>query len=169
MYEQHKLEQYFFDAPTIQHLADFVAQYKTPRCLCPPMLSTELEKRDIAVRTLEIDERFTTLNGYRQYNMYRPEWIGAAFDLIVCDPPFINISLSQLFTALRILSHYDYSHPLLVAYLARRGANLMHSFHRFNLQPIGYKPGYLTVQKTERSEIEFFGNLDAEAHARLAC
>jgi hypothetical protein len=169
MYEQHKLEQYFFDPPTIRHLADFVAGYSNPCCLCTPMVSKELESREIKVRTLEIDERFTTLKGFRKYNIYRPEWVGETFDLIICDPPFFNISLSQLFTALRLLSRYDYTQPMLVAYLVRRSENLMHTFHRFNLQPTGYKPGYITVQKTERNEIEFFGNLGAEAHAKLAC
>lgn len=169
MYEQHKLEQYFFDPLTIRRLADFVAGYKNPCCLCTPMIAMELERRGLSVRTLEIDERFMTLKGFLKYNIYRPEWVGEAFDLIICDPPFFNISLSQLFTALRLLSRYDYSQPMLVAYLVRRGANLMHTFHRFNLQPTGYKPEYLTVQKTERNEIEFFGNLGAEAHAKLAC
>jgi hypothetical protein len=168
MYEQHKLEQYFFDPPTIEHLANFVAGYANPCCLCTPLIGQALEKRGVAVRTLDIDERFATLKGFRKYNIYRPHWLGETFGLIICDPPFFNISLSQLFTALRILSRYDYAQPMLVAYLVRRGANLMHTFHLFNLRATDCKPSYLTVQTTERNEIEFYGNLGDEAHTKLA-
>lgn len=77
------------------------------------------------------------------------------------------MSLSQLFAALRVLSRYQTDQPVLVAYLARRSLNLMSTFHPFNLQPTGYHPGYLTVPATERNDIEFYGNLGEEAHARL--
>jgi hypothetical protein len=120
------------------------------------------------VRILDIDERFDHLAGFRRYDIYRPEWLGEEFGLIICDPPFYGASLSRLFAAIRMLSRNDYAQPLLVSYLVRRSSNLMGTFARFGLQPTGYRPGYRTVQQAERNDIEFFGNLGEEAHARLS-
>jgi hypothetical protein len=167
MYELHEHEQYFFDPPTLQHLADFVEGFERPCCLCAPLLGQELERRGLDVRVLDIDERFAHLKGFRRWDIYRPEWLGEEFGLIVCDPPFYNVSLSQLFSAIRLLSRHDYSQPLLVSYLVRRASSLMGTFARFGLEPTGYRPSYQTVQKVERNEIEFFDNLGAESHARL--
>jgi hypothetical protein len=89
------------------------------------------------------------------------------FGIIVCDPPFFKVSLSQLFQAVRLLSQFDYAQPLLICYLRRRAANIMGTFSRFNLQPTGYFPQYQTVQRSERNEIEFFSNLDEAEIKRL--
>jgi hypothetical protein len=159
MYELHENEQYFFDPPTLDYLAGVVAVYPNPCCICAPLLGQELERRGVAVRVLDIDTRFAGLRGFRRYDLYRPEWLGEEFGLIICDPPFFNVSLSQLFTALRLLSRHDYGQPLLISYLARRAASITGTFARFNLQPTGYVPGYQTVQKSPRNEIEFFGNV----------
>jgi hypothetical protein len=91
--------------------------------------------------------------------VFRPAWLGEPFDLILCDPPFFRVSLAQLFTAIRLLSRYDYRQPLLISYLSRRAANILGTFARFDLRPTGYYPGYLTVQNVDRNGIEFFGNL----------
>jgi hypothetical protein len=159
MYELHENEQYFFDGPTLAFLGDFVARFANPCCLCAPLLGRELEARGVSVRTLDIDERFAGLRGFRRYDLYRPEWLGEEFGLIICDPPFYNVSLSQLFRAIRLLSRHNYGQPLLVSYLVRRAANVTGTFARFGLQPTGYRPGYQTVQKSERNEVEFFGNV----------
>jgi putative N6-adenine methyltransferase len=168
MYELHENEQYFFDKPTVTHLADFVQGYDNPCCLCAPLLGQELVRRGVRVRILDIDERFAHLDGFRRYDIYRPEWLGEEFGLIVCDPPFYNVSLSQLFAAIRMLSRNLYTQPLLVSYLARRSASVLGTFARFALEPTGYRPGYQTVQKAARNEIEFFGNLGEAEHSRLA-
>ena len=169
MYEKHENEQYFFDRPTLKRLADFVegAGYQNPCCICAPLLGQELERRGLEVAILDIDERFSGLKGFQRYDIYQPGWLDQAFDLIVCDPPFFSVSLAQLFMALRLLSHHNYSQPLLVSYLARRANNIMGTFTRFGLTATGYRPGYQTVQKVERNEIEFFGNLGPALHAQL--
>ncbi|HUS13423.1 MAG TPA: hypothetical protein VM536_00180 [Chloroflexia bacterium] len=160
MHERHENEQYFFDRPTLDHLAGVVAAYPNPCCLCAPLLGQELERRGVAVRTLDVDDRFATLRGFRHYDLCRPEWLGEEFGLILCDPPFFRVSLSQLFAAIRFLSRNDYRQPLLISYLSRRSANILGTFARFGLQPTGLHPGYQTVQTVARNEIEFFGNLD---------
>ncbi len=168
MYEKHEKEQYFFDKATLGHLADFVSGFPNPCCICAPLLGKELESRGVSVRILDIDERFAKLNGFRKFDIYKPEWLGEEYGLIVCDPPFFRVSLSQLFTALRLLSRNDYSQPLLVSYLTRRASSVVGAFGNFGLEPTGYFPGYQTVQKVERNDIEFFGNLSPENHAKLA-
>jgi len=167
MVERHEHEQFFWDAPTVSRLADFASQFPNPCCLCAPLLGRELERRGVPARTLDLDERFADLRGFRAWNLYRPEWLGEEFGLIVCDPPFFGVSLAQLFTAIRLLSRHDYAQPLLLCYLARRAANVLGTFWRFGLEATGYEPGYQTVQDLERNRIEFFGNLGPTAHARL--
>jgi hypothetical protein len=123
------------------------------------MLGKELAKRGVSVAILDIDERFSDLPGFQKFDLYRPHWIGDKYDLIICDPPFWNVKLSQLFTAIRLLAQHDYQQPLLVSYSARRDANLIGVFWQFGLKPTGYQPGYVTVQKTDKNEIEFYSNL----------
>jgi hypothetical protein len=159
MYELHENEQYFFDQPTLSYLADFVAKFPSPCCLCAPSLGRELEQRGLPVRTLDIDKRFADLKGFRYYDLYKPEWLGEEFGLIVCDPPFFNVSLAQLFTAIRLLSRHQYNQPVLLSYLTRRAANITGTFANFQIQATGYRPGYQTVQRIERNEIEFYGNV----------
>ena len=162
MFERHQHEQYFFDQATVNHLAHFAQTFTHPCCLCAPMVGRELVRRGTKVTILDRDERFADLPGFQKYDLYRPVWLGQPFDLILCDPPFFNVSLAQLFQAIRLLSRYDTSQPLLICYLKRREASLLGTFAAFGLQPTGYCPGYLTVQAVERNEIEFFSNLPPE-------
>lgn len=162
MYELHQNEQYFFNQSTLERLASFVKQFSQPCCLCAPLLGKTLAEQGVSVKILDIDERFASVPGFQRYDIYRPIWIDEEFDLILCDPPFYNVSLSQLFTAIRQLAHYNYNQLLLVSYLQRRVANIMGTFSRFNLTSTGYYPGYQTVQDIERNKIEFFSNLDEQ-------
>lgn len=168
MEERHDREQYFFTPATTAHLAGFVSRFHNPCCLCAPSVGVELARRGVRVRILDIDERFAAAPGFRRYDLYRPEWLGEEFGIIVCDPPFFNVSLAQLFAALRLLGRNRYEQPLLVSYLRRRGTNLEGTFTRFGLRATGYCPSYQTVQALERNQIEFFGNLSAAQHAELA-
>ena len=162
MYELHENEQYFFAEPTLAHLATFLARFAAPCCLCAPLVGRRLAEQGVAVTILDIDERFAIVPGFRRYNLYRPEWLDQEFDIIVCDPPFFNVSLSQLFAAIRLISHNHFEQPLLITYLQRRSAAILGAFAPFGLQPTGYLPSYQTVQAIERNTIEFFGNLGQE-------
>ena len=167
MYERHEHEQYFFDTATLEHLADFVRDSSNLCCLCAPLLGKALVERGVPTTILDTDERFSSVAGFQHYDLYRPVPLHQKFGLIVCDPPFFKVSLSQLFQSVRLLSQFDYAQPLLICYLRRRAANISGTFSRFNLRPTGYFPQYQTVQRSERNEIEFFGNLDEAAIARL--
>ena len=166
MYELHKNEQYFFDDATIHSLMAFLAPYEKVCVLCAPMLGRSLAGTGHNVTILDIDDRFADATGFLNWNIYKPQWINQSFDIIVCDPPFFNVSLSQLFKAIRLLSHNNFNQKLMTAYLSRRSEAIIGSFGLFNLLPTGYNPSYVTVQKTEKNEIEFFGNLnEAELEA----
>lgn len=157
MEERHELEQYFFDADTVTRFADLLQAEKC--CvLCAPTLGAELERRGADVTILDVDERFRHLKGFRHWDFYRPERLEKRFDLIFCDPPFFNVSLSQLFDAIRVLSHYDFTQRIVVSYLVRRRHAVMGTFKPFGLRPTGVHPGYRTVKKCERNDIELFAN-----------
>jgi hypothetical protein len=167
MYERHEHQQYFFNDATLEHLAEFVGDFSNPCCLCAPLLGKTLVERGVATAILDTDERFSSVAGFQHYDLYRPVPLNHKFGLIVCDPPFFKVSLSQLFQTVRLLSQFDYTQPLLICYLRRRTSNIKGTFSRFNLQPTGYFPDYKTVQRSERNEIEFFSNLDEASRERL--
>lgn len=143
-------------------MAGFLARFNAPCCLCAPLLGRRLSEQGVNVTILDIDERFAAVRGFRRYNLYSPEWLDQEFDIIVCDPPFFNVSLAQLFTAIRLLSHHRFDQPLLISYLQRRSAAILGAFAPFGLQPTGYLSRYQTVQPIERNQIEFFSNLAQE-------
>lgn len=159
MLENHSREQYFWDDATLDYLANIAAQFENPACLCAPLLGSELERRGVACTTLDIDNRFQNLKGFTPFDVYRPTWQSADFGVIFCDPPFWIVSLSQLFSAIRLVCKHDFDKPLAICYPARRGTNLGATFARFGLRPTGYFPAYRTVDTQEdRSKIEFFAN-----------
>ncbi|KAB2911210.1 MAG: hypothetical protein F9K29_23055 [Hyphomicrobiaceae bacterium] len=167
MDELHENEQYFFDAPTLDRLARFLAGLERPCCLCAPLLGQHLARRGADVRILDIDERFAGTPGFRRYDVYRPEWLSERYGLILCDPPFFKVSLSQLFAAIRVLSHHAFDQPLMIGYLQRRASALLGTFAPFALRPTGFSPTYLTITETERTAVEFFANVSDERLAPL--
>jgi len=158
MQENHQNEQYFFDRSTVDQLCDWLGGFDNPCVICAPSLGRQMHERGRVVRTLDIDQRFADLDGFIEWNLYKPRHLDERFDLIVCDPPFFNVSLSQLFSALRMLSHFDFSQRLMVSYLSRRADAITGTFSRFGIEATGMYPGYQTVKKCDRNEIEFFAN-----------
>ena len=158
MLERHEAEQYFWDAQTLNALADVAARFESPCALCAPMLGRVLNERGLESRSLDFDERFAGDENYAAYDLYRPLYRDETYGVIICDPPFWKVSLSQLFAAVRLLSHHDFEQPLAICYPARRAKNVCGTFARFGLEPTDYFPGYLTVQELERNRIEFFAN-----------
>ena len=163
MYELHEKEQYFFDEETLARLTSFLAPHAPICCLCAPLLGQHLVKAGVDVKILDVDERFTSLPGFERFDIFRPEWQGYEFRIILCDPPFYRVSLSQLFAAIRVLSLNDFRQRLMLSYLKRREAAVLGTFARFDLTPSGYFPRYQTVQRCARNDIEFYTNLGKEA------
>jgi hypothetical protein len=164
-HEEHALEQYFFDEPTLQSLADFCASYERVACLCCPMLGVALADSGHVSTILDCDDRFSGIPGYQQFNLGRPEAV-EQFDLIICDPPFRTVSLSTLFSAIRTLSR-GFDQKLLIAYPVARASALTGTFAPFDLEDSGYRPGYLTVQTLAVNPVTLYSNLDDVERTRL--
>jgi hypothetical protein len=168
MEERHENEQYFFDAPTISHLADFIEAYPKPCCLCTPMVGRELATRGVDARILDFDEQFKDVAGFRRFNLTRPEWLGESYGIILFDPPFFNaVPVGNLFDVIRGLSGYDFNQKLLISWPTRRSAILLGRFEQFGLEPTGYRPGYVSLLNEGKNEIEFYGNLRQDQHRML--
>lgn len=167
MKENHQNEQYFFDDSTRSHLTNFLKNYDNPCLLCAPTIGKELTKQKIKCCILDIDNRFSELPRYNYFDIKKPKWIDETFGIIFCDPPFFNVSLSQLFKAVRLLSHNDYTQPILISYLTRRAKKFLKIFSTFNLFPMEYQPMYKSVKESEKNKIEFFGNLSKKKKKRL--
>ncbi len=167
MYELHKNEQYFFDPETLSHLVSFLAAFNHIGVVCAPMLGQALAKDGRNVTVLDIDERFAKVPGFLTWNIYRPQRLSQEFEIIICDPPFFKVSLSQLFKAIRVLSHHSLDQKLLISYLHRRIDAIIGTFTPFKLEATGFFPSYTSIKKTEKNKIQFFGNLGKEAHEKL--
>lgn len=160
MQERHENEQYFFDARTVERLVGILARFENPCCLCAPTVGKELAERKVSATILDIDVRFAFLTGFRHYDLTRPTYVTGRFGVILCDPPFFNLSLTELYTAIALLSHHDFSQPLLLAYVTRRKEALLRRFEAFGLRETGHVLGYNTVATTEKTTIELFANFE---------
>ncbi len=159
MRERQEIEQYFFSEETLDDLADLASRFPNPCCLCTPSLGEWLERRGVAATTLDLDDRFTHLRGFRPYDLSNPEPLGERFGIIICDPPFLTISLPQLLSVIEVLSAGDYTQPLLINNLSSRAPQITRIFAPFGLQPTGYRPGYRTIQNVGRNRMELYGNV----------
>ena len=66
-------------------------------------------------------------------------------DLIFCDPPFFNVKLDRLYRAIMVLARQDPTIPVVLMYLFRREGALLSTFSQFDLHPMDFWPGYVSV------------------------
>jgi hypothetical protein len=162
MRERQEIEQYFFDAATLDDLARLAARFPNPCCLCTPSLGAELESREVKATTLDIDERFAHLRGFRRYDVLKPEALDDRFGIIVCDPPFLSITLPQLREVIQMLSHSNYRQPIVINYWVSKARAITSAFAPFGLQTTGYRPTYTSIQNTGRNAMQLYANLGPE-------
>ena len=167
MHEDHDREQYFFNPPTVKTLADFAQEFAYPCLLGMPTVAQELARRKKEFRLLDIDERFVDVPGFRKFDLYKPVWRGEEYGIILTDPPFWKVKLSQLFDAVHLLSGFMFSQKIAIAYLVRREGPLLGTFARFGLHATGYEPGYLTVQPEIKNRVGLYTNVDAHLLSSL--
>lgn len=158
--ELHENEQYFFDSRTLGQVADIVDCFEEPVLLGAPMVGMTLAARGRSVCVLDIDDRFSDLPGYRHWDLRRPTYLDQKFDLVVCDPPVVNTSLRELHQAVRVLTQFNTSVPVMIAYPSRRRDALMRVFADFGLQPTGFRPAYDRLDVPERADVEFYANFE---------
>jgi hypothetical protein len=168
MRERQEIEQYFFSRETLDHLARFAMRFPNPCCLCTPSLGAELEGRGVErVTTLDIDERFAHLRGFRRYDVLSPEPLDDRFGVIICDPPFLSLTPQRLYEVARLLSHGDHSQPLVINYWVSRARQLREAFTPFGLEATGYSPQYTHIQNSGRNAMQLYSNVEATHPLRL--
>lgn len=163
IHENHQLRQFFFAEDTIRQLAELLEQFENPCCLCAPMVAWKLAEQGRWVRALDLDTRFRFLPGFREYNLYRPDYLQEEFDLILCDPPFHAVGLGQLFKAINTVSHFNPNQKILMSHLVRRQWGVVGVFSKFGLQPTSFHPRYLTAKKCNtdgKSRVVFYANFE---------
>ena len=163
MEERHNQEQYFFDDATVDSIADMLQPFGRVCVLCAPKVGIELERRGARPMVLDLDKRFGGSLGFRWWDITRPTFVAEKFDVIFADPPFFSVSLSQLFVAIRLLSHHDFTQRLMIGYLTRRANAILGTFAPFGLRATGFRPGYETVANADRNEIELFANFELKS------
>lgn len=158
--ENHKNEQYFFTDNTREKIVEIASKYAKICCISCPSVGEELENRGCDVTILDIDMRFNYLSGFKYWDIKVPTYIESQFDLIIMDPPFFNVSMTEIRKALKMLTHYDVSNTkLMISYLTRREKALISGLKIFKLKPMGFIPEYNTVDVTDpKREIMFYGN-----------
>jgi len=158
MIEDHSNEQYFFDDATRAWLVNWLQPFDSICLLCAPTLGSALIDAGKAPAILDIDERFAQLPGFIKWDIKRPTHVPQRFDVIFCDPPFFNVSLRVLRSAIEMLAHYDPTQKLALCYLTRRKAAVLKSFRAFGLRETVKRIGYESVVPGAKNEIELLGN-----------
>ena len=158
MHENHQRQQYFFSPPTVQVLAEIVASKAHPCCLCVPTVAEALQARGRTVRLLELDARFSALPGFVAWDLYQPRRLSETFDLILCDPPFQRVRLSQLFEALRVLCQGHLDTPIALCHLATRAEDIQGALGAFGLAPTELEIGYVSVRPIPENRVILYTN-----------
>lgn len=158
--ENHDNEQYFFTDDTRNKIVDIALKYDKVCCICCPTIGEELENHGHDVTILDIDIRFNYLSGFQYWDIRTPTYIDDKFDLIIMDPPFFNVSMTEIRKSLQMLTHYDISNTkLMISYLTRREKALISGLKVFKLKPMDFIPEYNTVDVTDpKREIMFYAN-----------
>jgi hypothetical protein len=167
MRERQEIEQYFFSGETLDHLGRFAMRFERPCGLCTPSLGAELEARGVKATTLDIDERFSHLRGFRRYDVLSPEPLDERFGVIICDPPFLSITPQRLYEVIKLLSHGDHSQALVINYWVSKARQLTDAFAPFGIEATGYAPQYAHIQNSGRNAMQLYSNVEATHPLRL--
>lgn len=162
--KKQQLEQYFFDKETVRHLADILSLFSNPCCLGAPTVALELCDRGLACSLLDKDGRWGSYPGYVRYDIHQPKRLGQRFGIILTDPPFFEVTVQELFKAIRYLSDGDEAQQLLICHLVRRREDIVKRFRRYGVSPIEYYPGYCSVAN---NGIRLFGNVTCSVQGLL--
>ena len=141
--EDHRFEQFFYDAPTSSKMMRLVRRFEKPLLVCVPSIAAKLDANGEDYLLLDRDERFSTLRHYEPFDLRSPKSVAYAFDALFLDPPFANVTPAELAEAVAELCG-DRQVPLFVGYNLQRGAELVDAFASFNLRDTGDVLGYAT-------------------------
>ena len=185
MDEIHEREQYFWDGNTLSGIERVVEAHTSddssppdrldldPCFLCTPTLARQWTRGGKSATLLDVDRRFSDVPGFCYFDLSHPESVWNSlrrrrFSIVVCDPPFFNLSLSQLRNAIRAISQYEPQQPLLISYLLRRENAFLEAFREFQLAPTGITPHYPSLTPGPKNDIRFYGNLSPVCYTAYA-
>ena len=156
--EDHRFEQFFFDAATTRRLAAEAMRHRRPLLLCLPSIAEALEAAGHPYTLLDRDTRFSHLSGWQRWDLQKPELVFEDFDAILCDPPFANVTLPELVRAVDLLAAGSARTPAVYfAYIDTREDDLLAAFAHHGLSRRFGPLGYRTVKASTQARIAWYG------------
>ena len=90
--EDHRFEQFFYDAPTSSKMMRLVRRFEKPLLVCVPSIAARLDSSGGDYLLLDRDARFATLRHYEPFDLLKPNSVSYDFDALFLDPPFANVT-----------------------------------------------------------------------------
>ena len=141
--EDHRFEQFFYDAATSAKMMRLVRRFEKPLLVCVPSIAAKLDAAGADYLLLDLDERFATLKSFEPFDLRQPKRVEYAFDALFLDPPFANVTPEELATAVAALCG-SRKVPIFVGYNLQRADELVEAFGAFDLRDTGDVLGYAT-------------------------
>ncbi len=105
--------------------------YSKPLFLCNPSLAILANEEKAPYLLLDRDKRFKFLRKFKEFSLTEPFLISSfAYDMIFIDPPFANITPSQLVKCIKLMapSRDKLTVPIYIAYNSKREQDLLSAF-----------------------------------------
>lgn len=149
------LGQFFYTAETARHLAARLDGYVKPCCLCTPRLAWEWLVRGRTVRLLDCDQRFSSLPGFRQFDLLRPASLGEDFDVIIVDP--VYYPAHTVARAVRALMPSPPTAALYMSFPIQRESELLSAFAEYGLRPLKTRLTWCNVKSEDQGRFRLYG------------
>jgi hypothetical protein len=149
------LAQFFYTAATARRLAASLDAYARPCCLCTPRLAWEWFVRGRTVRLLDYDQRFSSLPGFRRFDLLRPEPLGEDFDVIVVDP--VYYPAHTVARAVRVLMPSPPTAALYMSFPVQRESELLSAFADYGLRPLKTRLTWCNVKREDQGKFRLYG------------
>ncbi len=162
--ERHDLEQYFWTRRTVSRLLHALQFTDDCCCLVTPSLAQAMHEAGRDEMLLDIDTRFSYLPKFRYWDLRHPEPVdagdGRPFQVVVFDPPFFYIPMSQLYDAVLEVCNGDTTTKIMVGFLQREEPLLLSTFVDFGLRRTGFQLEYATVKPNKWTNYALYSNVD---------
>ncbi len=164
--EDHNYEQFFYSDESTRRIYQLVTTYNYPVLLCNPSLAVMAEKdddNDTSYLLLDRDDRFNFLKGYKEFSLTEPFLVDIRYkyDAIFVDPPFANVSPSQLVKCIRLMGSTEERHsaPIFIAYNSKREEELVKAFDELPCPTLTrlFRLNYRSVREDMQDHIYLYG------------
>ena len=85
--EDHRFEQFFYDAPTSSKMMRLVRRFEKPLLVCVPSIAAKLGTNGEGRACSTATTCFSTLRHYEPFDLRAPRGVSYAFDALFLDPP----------------------------------------------------------------------------------